>query len=246
MPNPPAVTAQAIIVEALNVAGVIGDGETPSAEDINSNLSRLNDMLAQWQRKRWLIWHLVDVSFVSTGVQFYTVGPGQNFNVTARPDRLETGCFVRLLNTAPPNQVDRPLEVIESRETYSRIALKSMGTFPRYVFYDSAYPIGNLYVWPVPQAALYEIHIALKDVLAQFATSVTPVNLPPEYVPAMKWNLARRMRAAYRMPADAEVNALGQDALNVLRLANTQVALLTMPAPLRGNGQYDPYSDTIR
>ncbi len=36
----------------------------------------MNMMLAQWQRKRWLVYSLDDVSFAPTGAASYTVGVG--------------------------------------------------------------------------------------------------------------------------------------------------------------------------
>lgn len=241
---PPEETAQSIIEDALEVAGIVGLGQSPGAEDLNKNFRRLNDMLAQWQRKRWLIWHLVDSSFTSTGALYYTIGRGAQFDVAIRPDRVESA-FVRQLINQPPSQVDYPVRLIEARETYNQIRLKQLNSaIAWYLFYDSDFPVGKLYFWPLPQASLYEMHVSLKAVLSQFTSLVTKVTIPPEYVPAMKWGLARRIRAAYRRPLDPEINALEKDALNTLRMANAQVALLRMPAVLSGGGVYDPYSDS--
>lgn len=241
---PPVETAQTIVEDALEVAGIIGLGQTPGPEDLNKTFRRLNDMLAQWQRKRWLIWHLVDIPFTSTGAQSYTIGAGQQFNVAQRPDRIESA-FIRQVIPSQAQQVDFPVSIIEARETYNQIRLKSLTTLSRYLFYDSAFPIGKLFFVPVPNASIYELHITIKDQLAQFAALVSPASaVPPEYVPAFKWNLARRTRAAYRRPADPEINSLAKDALNTLRLANAQMPLAQMPAALaRGGRTYNPYSD---
>jgi hypothetical protein len=93
----------------------------------------------------------------STGAQSYTVGTGGDFNV-ARPDRLEAA-FVRQLIPSGQNQIDFPLQILQAREDYNRIALKTMGTLPQVIFYDSAYPLGVIYPWPVPQASIYQIHL---------------------------------------------------------------------------------------
>lgn len=42
-------TVADILNQALTDAGVIGAGETPSAEDSTTALTKLNQMLAQWQ-----------------------------------------------------------------------------------------------------------------------------------------------------------------------------------------------------
>src|SRR6185312_10888366 len=147
-------------------------------------------------RKRWLIWHLIDTAFTSTGALSYTVGTGGNFNIP-RPDRLENGNFIRQTIPSQPNLVDYPLGLIEAREDYNRISLKTLGTFPQWVFYDPAYPTGNLFVWPVPQASLYEIHICTKEQLSQFTSLSQTISLPQEYMAAIHHNLVVRLRAAY-------------------------------------------------
>lgn len=235
-------TPSDIITLALKDAGVTGVGQTPSSEDMNDAFTRLNWMLGQWQRKRWLIWHLVDVAKVSNGQQTYTVGSGGDFNVT-RPDRLESG-FFRLLSTVSPNQVDYPARLIEAREEYNQIALKQLGTFPQYLFYDSAYPTGILFPWPIPQASLYEIHITLKEQLTQFSTLTQTINLPPEYMACIHFNLMVRIISAYKLPPDPVIIGLAKESLNVIRGANTQIPVLRMPATLvRGMKVYNVLSD---
>jgi hypothetical protein len=237
-----AVTAFDIVVQALKKAGVLGVGQTPLAEDTNDAFYDLNDMIAQWARKRWLMWHLLDISLVSTGAMSYTVGIGGDFN-TPRPDRLEAA-FFRQIVPSQPNQIDYPLELIESREAYNNIALKSLKTFPTSIFYDAAYPIGTIYPWPVPQATIYEIHLTVKDTLAQFATLTQVINMPPEFVAAMKFNLAIRLKQSYQLPVDIALVALAKDSLAVIRSANTQIPTLNMPSDLiRGGLNYNVFSD---
>ncbi len=230
-----------IITQSLKKANVLGVGQSPNAEDTNDAFLDLNDMIAQWARKRWLMWHLIDVHKVSTGAVSYTVGPGGDFN-TPRPDRLEAA-FFRQIVQSQPNQIDYPLEIIEARETYNNIALKTLSTFPYAIFYDAAYPIGVIYPWPVPQAAIYEIHLTLKDTLTGFTTLNQTVVMPPEYIAALKFNLAIRLRQAYSLPSDPILVALAKDSLNVIRGANTQIATLNMPSDLMRPGLYNVFSD---
>lgn len=235
-------TPSDILTLALKDAGIVGVGQTPLSEDINDAFTRCNWMLSLWQRKRWLIWHLVDVAKISTGQQSYTVTTGGDFNVP-RPDRLESG-FFRLLNTVPPNQVDYPMRIIEAREDYNRISLKQLGTFPDHVFYDAAYPTGVLYPWPVPQASLYEIHITLKEQLSQFTSLTQIINLPPEYMAAIHHNMVVRLISAYKLKPDPAQVALAVEALSVIRGANTQIPMLQMPSELQQRGKsYNILSD---
>lgn len=232
-----------IITLALKQAGVLGVGQTASAEDSNDSFTLLNFMLAQWSKKRWLVYHLVDVAFISTGAQSYTVGLGQQFNVK-RPDRLEAA-FFRQTIPSTPNQIDYPLEIIEARETYNDIALKTLTSFPSYIFYDSAFPIGFVYPWPLPQANLYEVHITVKETLAQFTTLDQDIVLPDEYFAAILYNLSVRLRPAYQMQPDPSITALAKDALAVIRGSNTQIPRLQLPRDLNRGGIYNVYSDTF-
>ena len=233
---------------ALKDAGVLGVGMTALAEDINDAFTRLNLMISEWQRKRWLIWHLVDVSKVSTGVQSYTVGPGGDFNVAVRPDRLEAA-FLRQLVQSQPNQIDYPLEIIQSREDYNDIALKGLVSFPSYVFYDSTYNAnlqGVVYPWPVPNASIYEVHLSLKDVIARFTSLGQTIVLPPEYESAIHYCLAQRLIPAYGLPKNDAVDGMARNALNTIRGANFQIGRLSIPTDLVRPGIYNPYSDQIR
>ena len=61
----------------------------------------------------------------------------------------------------------------------------------------------------------------------------------------MKWNLAIRLMASYKLPQDGAIIALAKDALNVIRMANTQVPNLKMPGALINRGMYNIYSDQL-
>jgi hypothetical protein len=245
-PAIPVDTCGQLLTNALIDGGIVGVDEAIEPAILNRAFTQANWLLAQWARKRWLVYRLVDYSFVSTGAQNYSVGLNQTVNINPRPDRLEYA-FLRFLNQSPPNGlfVDIPLDIIQSHEDYSRIAVKNIGTLAWRIFYDPVWPVGLLLPWPVPQATIYEIHCGFKVVLPRFTSIQQPINFPPEYEAALNWCLARRFRASYQMPADPEVNALARDALNVIRLANQAVGVLRMPAFLRNrNRAYDYRGDS--
>ena len=101
-----------LITFVLRASGINGVGQTPLAEDSNTGLDFLRMLMAQWQRKRWLIWNEQELSVVANGNQFYTIGPGQDFD-TARPDRIHAA-WCRMQPFAGPNPVDIPLGIIEA------------------------------------------------------------------------------------------------------------------------------------
>lgn len=239
-------TGTDICTSALNRAGVTGVGNPPQADQIARALVLLNDILATWSSKRWLDYAELDWAITVTGAQSYTIGPGGTINVTQRPDRIEYG-FVRLFNTGGSLPVDYPLRQIYSREDYSRVTLKTLQTLPDSFFYDSAWPMGNIYPLPIPSnPTQYELHFGTRVIMPQLANPATSINLPPEYFRALRWNLAQECRAEWRLPDDPRINKLAQDGLNTIRSSNIQVPSQTLPSGLAGTtGVYNPYSDRV-
>lgn len=236
-------TPAELIRLALIDAGIFGRGQTADAEDTNNAFTRLNWMLSQWSRKRWLVYHLIDVVCESTGALSYSVGSGGDFD-TIRPDRIESA-FARQISPQTPNPVDYPLTPIPSREDYNRIVLKNMGTWPALYFYDSGYPEGQLYVWPLPAAGQFDLHISVKKNLDRFTSLAQEIEFPPEYEAALFQNLVVQLRAAYQLAADPVRVGLAKDALAVLRGANAQIPMMQMPSAVVGKRRfYNVYSDS--
>lgn len=246
MPNEPALPVDNVgqlLTNALVDAGIVGIDQQVEQPILNRAFRQANWLLAQWARKRWLVYRLEEFSFVTTGAQTYSCGLGQTVNINPRPDRLEYA-FLRFLNSGGNLNVDIPVSIIQSRENYSQITVKNLGTIAWKMFYDPVWPVGVLYPWPVPQATIYELHVGFKVVLPRFSSIQQPINFPPEYEAAMNWCLARRFRATYQMPADPTIDSLARDGLNTIRLANQAVGVMRMPTYLNNrNRAYSYRSD---
>lgn len=247
-----------VVYSGLKKAGVLGLGMSPypSGSDVLDAQNDLSDMLAEWNTETWLVWHKLDIGFVSDGRGGpglggpYTVGPTGNYALTPRPDRIEA-CYLRILaNTSIAGSgepVDQPLRQIPAHEQYANIALKQLVAFPKAYFYDSSMPNGGLYIYPWPQAALYEVHIIVKDVFPL----ILPLNgdltsLPPNSRSAMKFNLALRLRQAYGkgLRPDGELGKLARATLWKMRQSNVQVPELTLPGTVLGRGSlYNIFGD---
>lgn len=179
----------------------------------------------------------------------------QGFNVSnansplsSRPNKIESA-FLRQIGYTQPNQVDYPLSILNSREDYNRIRLKSLVSFPGAVFLDAGNPLGIVYAYPVPQGGgIYELHITIKEQLpVRFATLATQLILPYEYYDAILHCLAWRMRSFYRIPTypGDPLPGLVKDSEAMLRQANTELAELVIDPNLTRQGLYNIFSDTI-
>ena len=228
-----------IINLALKQCGVLGVGQTASAEDISDSFATLNMMLAQWSVKRNIVHQILDTGITTDGRQTYTVGPGGDFNI-GRPARL-AGAYCRQFG-APGTPVDYPLELLLSQTDYARVSTKQIKSMPSTVYYDPQYPMGTLYCWPVPIQG-YELHILTLAPLQQFATPYDDINLPPEYLEPLMYNLAGRLYALYGLQPNPVVIALASAGLQTIRQANAQIGRLQMPGSLIGTAGYNFYSD---
>lgn len=227
----PLISTTGDLIEfALRASGILGIGQTASAEDANTGLEFLRNLIAQWQRKRWLTIVDQEVSVAaSTGASSYTIGPGGDFNC-ARPDHI-AAAYIRILGTTP-NLVDIPIEVILAREDYARVSVKSLITMPAVVWYESAWPIGNLHWWPIPPANQYGLFVVIKGPLPLYSTLTDALNLPQEYYEALLWSLCVRLQMAYGLPARPDHAQAMNQAMNTLRQANAQIAEAPIPAAL--------------
>lgn len=239
-------TANDLIALSLIDAGVTGIGQTPNAFDSQNALTRLNWLLFQWRQKRWLVYRLVTYDVTSTGAESYTIGPDPAADIVTpiRPDRIESA-FARQIVPSQPNLIDYPLELIQAREDYNRIALKSLVSFPQFLFYDSAYPLGSLFPWPVMQPDIYALHVSIKQDLGEIENINDDIELPTEYFRALYLSLTEELKTAYQLPTDPTLSARAAEARNVLRASNAQIARIVMPPELVRPGIYNPYSDRV-
>jgi hypothetical protein len=244
-------TAQDMCTLALKNASLLGIGQAPDPADLSDVFSLLQGMMGIWSRKRWLIWHLLDLSVptLETAKRQYSIGPGGDYDFP-RPDRLEAAYF-RQFVVGPANNgggpVDFTLEIYNSMEDYATVALKFLTSWPQAVFYDAAFPFGQIYPLPIPNVPNSELHVIIKDTLNQFPTQTTPVYLPPEYFEAIWTNLAIRVAASF---PGSNLNpltvGLAKAARSTIRGANAQIPRLRMPtgmvrAPLFNIYSYQTY-----
>jgi len=221
------MTALDFIRLSLKLCAATGIGQSPDAEDVSDSFTIFKAMLAQWNRKRWLIPNEVDSSIVSTGAPSYTIGPTGDIDIR-RPDHIMSA-YVRLLPSLPHNTVDVPLGIITAPEEYASIVAKNIVGFPSVVHLEATYPLAKLHLYPVASSGMFEIHVLTKGVVQVPTTLTEEMVVPEEYVDPILWNTAARLRPLFGAGPDATIIQLAKMGLNTIRAANVAVPHMNMP-----------------
>lgn len=206
-------TARTIITSALEELGVAGTGKTLSAEDLDIGLRRLNALIDGWRLEPgWAYTTTAVTAALPDATRSRTIGSGAQFN-TARPVRIESGSFV-----TTSQGYDYPLAVITDESEYSGLTLKDTGGgWPRFVFYDTGSPTGNVYFWPLGAC---DVTLSVLTHVGSFATVNTDLTLTPGYERAMALTLAEELGPAFERTPSALTVRNAAAARRALKRAN--------------------------
>lgn len=234
-----------LIAYAQRASGLLGVGQVALPQDTADAQTALLLMLQQWRQMRWVVFRLDNVLFPLTmGTGDYTIGPAANtpdipVDGNFRPANIQS-CFLRQELGSGPNSfpVDFPMRVLESRQQYDQISLKSLQSWPATIYYDPTIPNGTLKVWPIPMQPLFSLYIAFQQAIDLAGESGAAVELdnylPPETQEAIVYNLAGRLCINYALPVNPALAAASRSTLMTVRTANFALQPLQMPGALRG------------
>lgn len=221
-------TALTIIKASLKLIGALGQGETPSDADAADGLEALNTMLDSWQTKRLYVYQIKEENFSLTGSKgTYTIGSGGDFNTT-RPIKI-SDAFIR------ENGVDYGLNIIEQRDDFNRISVKSVeSNIPDYLYYETGFPLGTIHLWSVPNTA-NDLFINSWQTLQSFSGLTTQLSLPPGYERAIKYNLALELAPLFGVTPTDEVKRIAKESSGSIKRVNNR-ALTSSLDPAVTNG----------
>lgn len=230
-------TANDIINRALRIAGVLGQGEASTSAEASDALTALNDMLASWQIKKGLIFHVKEISSALTVSQStYTIGSGGDFN-TVRPDYIEYAYIKK-------NSVDYPVTVI-TMEAFKRIISKTVTSdLPDHLYYETGFPLGTLHLYPTPSEA-NTLYLNVWNILQSFSGLTTAVSLPPGYARALVYNLAAELAPEYGVTLTPEAAKIARDSkMNIIRRNSSPLVARMDAGIVRSGDRYNIYGDS--
>lgn len=173
-----------IIADALSVLGVIGSGETATANDVTLASNFLNKMVKAWQSQGIHLWKETTATITIVADQYqYAISP--------RPLNI-INCRYHYADG-----LERKMKKL-GRGEYDALPNKSISEGPSTCFfYSPQLTSGQLYVWPVPQETTDDIRITYIASLEDFDAAGDEPDFPAEWLEALTYNLAVRLAPSF-------------------------------------------------
>jgi hypothetical protein len=248
----PSTTATALdlIKGAMEEIRALRAGDTPSAEDVDYCLRKLNIMLDTWSAENLTLFvRETDSYALVAGTASFTIGPDTGDIDAARPDAIDVkSSFVRDASGS-----DYRLNPMTERE-YNAIGTKATGNSrPTHLFYNPTHPTGTVYLYPPPEAG-WTIYLVSTKPFANIHHEAADPDLdvnsslpfPPGYREAIEANLAVRIAKGFGKTVDQETfisaTTLKANLKSRNRANRPLVAEIDLPCGMGGNGQSNIYT----
>ncbi len=232
-----------LITDALIEIGMLSPGEMPDGETAQWAFRKLNYMLDSWAaRKNYVYASTFNSYTLVPGLSPHLIGPDSataQFVVPQRPVKIVRATII-LTNTTPPVSIN--LEMRDEQWWMENTIKDLQSSQPTDLFYNPAYPNGELYFWPVPQTA-YGTQLECWGLLAQFANIQDELGGPgsgvfsvtPGYRNAMMLTLAETLLPGGEKEANPALVAHAMSARNAVFGNNTKtVRMSTRDAGIPG------------
>jgi len=194
------MTAADLITAALQRLLVVERGATPSADDINIGLQRLNDMIESWQNERLTTYIQSRYTWALTsGQASYTVGSGAEVNIP-RP-LLPQDITVKVRDTSQTLPPELNLNNLTD-DAWAAVPIKNLTSiYPTAYYYSPTYDTtgyGTLTFWLIPMSLTLEGIIYYRSPISTL-TLYDNIYLPPGYLRALRDNLAIELAPDYSL-----------------------------------------------
>jgi len=187
------VSKKDIITEALEIIGVLAEGEEPSDDEMTSVGRSLNMLIKAWQTEGIHIWAVdeLEIPLEPDKIQ-YEVGPDKDIDVSFRPIRVVDGVY-------RDGDYDIPIN-IWSRQEYWQLSYKESTGTPLNIYFDRRAEYGIINVWQAPVKEDTKLILLVQRGLDTVEENDDNIDFPGEYFLSVAWNLARVIAPKYGVP----------------------------------------------
>lgn len=207
-----AITGAQLAADAMFQAGVLGqDGfVNPQGDaDVALVLRRLNRLLDSFSTEQLMIYA------PSTETITLTAGVA-SYSTTLLAGGRPTGIMNAFVSYGG---IDYALELID-QTAYDAIPLKTIAAIPQYLYFDTTFPNGTLYLFPTPSGATTLTVECMRVLNPAQITSSTSVTFPPGYEKVLVDCLAEDICPSFGIPVSPDVAKAASQARAKLKAMN--------------------------
>lgn len=198
-----------ICTDAAIESGLIAPGENMDGGNVDPQwvFRKLNYLVDVWQALKFYVFgYQFNVYTLTPGLSPHLIGPDTStpppsatFGTGEQPRPVKIVGAATLLNPAG-TLVDAPIINIRDAEWWKNNQTKEIQTnVPTDLYYNADNPLGQLYFWPVPNAAT-QVRLQFWQALSQFDSITDPIGgpggpgtLPQAYRAALMLTLAESL-----------------------------------------------------
>ena len=192
------VTAD-LIRATLRLIGAISSSETPQNDESSDALEALNLMLGSWGATRFLSASTQKVTKTTTGAISYSIGVAGDINTT-RPTSIYNAYW-------SDGGIDYTLENMDYSD-YLEIGVKTVGGIPSHIVLNPDNPLSTIYLYPIPSTGTLTLELIRP---ATDLTLADDLPYPPEWIRAMKFNLAVEISPEFGFTVSPELALMAQE-----------------------------------
>lgn len=204
-------TARTIIERAYKKIGVLGAGQSLTAEEAQDGLIALNYLLESWSIEGGLVYTETEETFPLTSAQSYTIGSGGDFDTT-RPVNVK-------LVTVKQGTIDYTLDKYDQIQ-FGEISQKALSGIPTVYYYNGNQPLATISFYPKPDSVTSCTIYSVKE-LARFATLDTDQTLAVGYGRALEFNLCIDLAPEHGITASPEIVKVANESKAAIFTANS-------------------------
>jgi hypothetical protein len=216
-------TCRDLLNQALTLCGMRAAGETVDAFLAADSLFVLQQMVSAWNLDRLLVYHLDRVVVAMSTSQTYTVGVGGTINIP-RPVRLDA---VNWRDESQTPALELPLQPLPMQEYEALRVRETPASRPTQFYYDRAYPLATLFLWPRPTETKQLVLFPWKQFDATMGLSET-VAFPPGYERMLVYNLALELSAQPGARLSPVVVKLAEESKRSIENLNAEPPILSV------------------
>lgn len=220
-----------VITASLQDLGLISASETPTADDSQLALDRVNDWIDGLATQGLTVFTSSRTTWtIVSGTSSYTVGTTGAVTCTrpiAPVDILNIGYEDTSLSPTQEFLLPDPL----TEDAYAALTPKTLtATYPQYFYYNPTFAssLGTLIPWPIPTSSTLLGVIYTPTPVTEFSALTDTILLPPGYRRFYRTSLAIELAPSFAVQPSPTLQHLAHQAAVDVKRSNTRLSDLSL------------------